>query len=389
MPTIKLAAGAGFSFSFRRPSAGAGMSTVDSDSDVRLSAEFTARERDRWRTLPEAAEAEPTPPAPPLADEEAAPGNLFGRLATAPSWLVSLVVHLLALIALGMFTFSTLQPPEPATITVASVEEYALETFTDVVITPPLENVEHQVVDAPAGALAEMADVTEDSALGDSSGSVASTDLDAIDVGAMEDLFGSAGQGLKNVGGGQGSAEFFGVKAGGRKFVFVVDSSNSMRGEKFKEAKEELLYAVRRLDKTQAFYVLFFDQDALRMFVDGDNEPETRPLPANVPNVRKLEKWLPTVENERRTDPYDAMKIALEMRPDAIFILSDGQFTDRGRTERYLAESNVIDDPVDGRRPRVVVHTIAFYSRDGEPTMQAIAKAYKGTYRFVPRPANR
>jgi hypothetical protein len=129
--------------------------------------------------------------------------------------------------------------------------------------------------------------------------------------------------------------------------------------------------------------VIFFDIDALRMFTTDNKEPENRPVPATAANIRKLEQWLPTVENERRTDPYDAVKFALEMLPDAIFILSDGQFTDGGRTVRYLAEKNIIDDPAEGYRPKVVIHTIGFYSKDGEVTLKGIAEAYKGTYRFV------
>ncbi len=261
-----------------------------------------------------------------------------------------------------------------------------METLDDVVITPPLEEVQHVAVDAPAGALDDLANMTNDASLGDGAGAYVQNDVDALHVGELSEVFGSSGVGLKTIGGGQGSAEFFGVKAGGRRFVFIVDSSNSMRGQKFTDAKEELMYAVRRLDKSQAFYVIFFDQDALRMFASANEEPASRPVPATITNIRKLETWMKTVENERRTDPYDAVKVALEMRPDAIFILSDGQFTDRGRTVDYLARENILDDAAYGKKPRVVVHTIGFYSKDGEVTLEAIAKAYNGTYRFVAPP---
>lgn len=398
------------------------MSTVDSDSDVRLSAEFSARERQLWLARQQLAEqaaalataqqrleaelaeakrqrAQPANPTPPVREysaesaltEEAAPSaqRWLPHLSAMPGWLVSLVLHLATLILLGLFLMPEVLNPTPAVLVIAAAEPVALETIEEVIIAPPLENLEHQVVDAPAGEFSELTNVTEEIEAGASSTATNSTDLDAVDVGEMQDLFGHGGQGLKDVGGGKGSAEFFGVKAGGRRFVFIVDSSNSMRGDKFQDAKEELMYAVRRLDKQQMFYVIFFDNDALCMFSDAGKEAEARPVPASIANIRKLENWLKTVENERRTDPYDAVKIALKMRPDAIFLLSDGQFTDRGQTERYLAESNVIDDPIDGRRPRVVVHTIGFYSKDGEITLEAIAKAYQGSYRFVPRPMKR
>jgi hypothetical protein len=91
-----------------------------------------------------------------------------------------------------------------------------------------------------------------------------------------------------------------------------------------------------------------------------------------------------TVRNEAKTNPYEAVKFALSLKPDAIYILSDGKFTDRGQTVRFLETENVINDPDVGYRPRAIIHTIAFWQRDGEEAMQAIAKQHKGTYRFVP-----
>jgi hypothetical protein len=98
-----------------------------------------------------------------------------------------------------------------------------------------------------------------------------------------------------------------------------------------------------------------------------------------------LDKWLPTVENELKTDPYEAVKFAMEMLPDAIYILSDGKFTDKGRTEQYLKKANAIDYPLYGMKAKVAIHTIAFWDKAGEPTLKAIAETSGGTYRFVPK----
>jgi hypothetical protein len=198
------------------------------------------------------------------------------------------------------------------------------------------------------------------------------------------ELFGGEGKGMSSGKGVAGGAEFFGVKASGVKFVFIVDSSNSMRGGKFDAARAELSYAVRKLSKNQLFYVIFFDQDAYRMF--SLKNPEPRALPATPANIQRLDKWLPTVENELRTDPYEAVKFAMEMLPDAIYILSDGKFTDKGRTEQYLKKANAIDYPLDGMKAKVTIHTIAFWDKAGEATLKAIAEGSGGTYRFVPKP---
>ena len=180
-------------------------------------------------------------------------------------------------------------------------------------------------------------------------------------------------------------AQFFGVKASGRRFVFIVDSSNSMRGGKFDAAKEELMYAIRRLAKDQAFYVIFFDGNADGMLLPPDKEPPLLPVAATTVHINRAEQWMKTVENESRTLPYDAVKYAVEMVPDAIYLLTDGKFTDKGRTEQYLKLNNYVDDPVDGKKPKVVIHTICFWQNDGEDTLKAIAKDFGGTYRFVGR----
>ena len=148
-------------------------------------------------------------------------------------------------------------------------------------------------------------------------------------------------------------AEFFGVKAAGRKFVFVVDSSNSMKNGKFDAAKEELEYAIRRLSPEQLFYVVFFDQNAERMVLAPNVEPEVNVVAATSTNINRFVTWMKTVKNELKTNPYEAVKFALSLQPDAIYILSDGKFTDRGQTVRYLQEANVIDDPEGSDRGRL------------------------------------
>jgi hypothetical protein len=313
---------------------------------------------------------------------------LCGRLRAVPSWLVSLVVHLIAFIVLALLTLPTIIQAERELLVISTTPNApVLESLDLMKLEPQLEDVQTETFDAPAAITLESTALDDAAAGFDGPGSYVNTDVDAIDVGELGELFGENGHAMASVAGTGRSAEFFGVKSGGRRFVFIVDSSNSMRGRKFEDAKQELVYAVRRLDKSQMFYVIFFDQDAARMFSGNGQDPEPRPVFATMENIRKLEAWLPTVKLELRTDPYDAVKFAHDLRPDAIFILSDGQFTDRGKTERFLADHNIIDDPALGRRPKVVINTIAFYSQQGEVTMKQIAEAYQGTYRFVPPPA--
>ena len=336
----------------------------------------------------------PPPPPPPVLPAQAgvpvlAPTESATESATkppwslrsVPSWLVSLAVHLLALVLLALGTVAA-RPPIVGTLITSvfadetepllQVEELRLETIEEVQpLESDVEAVELTMQDLTAGMTgAAVTDVGE-------------VELDA--VSEVGDLFVGGAPGLADRGDGHlKAAEFFGVKATGRKFVFIVDSSQSLRKGKFDAAKKELEYAIRRLSPDQLFYVIFFDQDAARMHFPDEMLAEANAAPATTTNINRMVRWMHTVKTELRTDPYEAVKFALSLDPDAIYILSDGKFTDKGKTVRYLQNTNVIDDPEQGYRPRAVIHTIAFWQRDGEETMKAIARTHRGTYRFVP-----
>lgn len=328
----------------------------------------------------------PPPVAEPVAEPSTAPAGSLLPLRVTPSWLVSLAVHLLLLVFLALLTVTT-EPKLLATIIDAAFETEApiLEQVTELTLEP-LEDVPSVAADAGAGEVL-VSEVTEVG--GDATTGVAVTegDLQVDSVSDVGGLFSGDGVGMKDAGSGAlKGAEFFGVKAAGKKFVFVVDSSNSMKNGKFDAAKIELEYAIRKLSPEQLFYVVFFDHNAEKMLLPPDTEPPTNVVPATYANVNAFVEWMGTVKNELKTNPYEAVKFALSLQPDAIYILSDGKFTDRGQTVRFLESENVINDPITGDRPRAVIHTIAFWQRDGEEAMQAIAKKHQGTYRFVPQP---
>ncbi len=320
------------------------------------------------------------------ADQEPAsvvPSRLF---ITVPSWAVSMIVHMVLIIILAICTITPkLQEYRMFEGSISSpIEELLEEQVTEIEFEAPNENTIAAVLAPSDMGMADLGNVTEVST---ALASIDNGDLN-VDVGTNDfgQLFGSDGAGMAALGQGTGGAEFFGVKATGRKFVFVVDSSRSMQNGKFEDACEELFYAIQRLKSDQYFYVIFFDQDAARMTFAPNTEPEMGFARAITPNLKKLDTWMKTVELEGQTNPYDALVFARSLSPDAIYILTDGQFTDRGRSVAYLKTNNLYKDPIDGLLPKSVIHTVGFYDPDGEETLTEIAKDHAGTYRFVPRP---
>src|SRR6266436_244295 len=208
-------------------------------------------------------------------------------LATAiPGWLVSMTIHAAAILILALLTITPHEKP-PTTILEGIVESANEAELFHPTTFEPAELKNETLTSSITIADLTSASVGEAGQLNALSASLSSSGVDLPAHAEIGDLF--AGDGSRRMGSSVGSdagqaAQFFGVKATGRRFVFIVDSSNSMRGGKFDAAKEELLYSIRRLSKEQAFYVIFFDQNAERMLLPPSKEPPLLPVLATTPN---------------------------------------------------------------------------------------------------------
>lgn len=199
-------------------------------------------------------------------------------------------------------------------------------------------------------------------------------------VGEALSLFDGSDRLFAEIGQQSGHAEFFGVRATGTKFVFVVDSSGSMMGKKWTRACRELLQSVEKLGANQRFCVFFFDADVHLMFNQDVSELEM--IPATPENLKKLRRWMLSIKFGDATKPFQSVKLAMHMRPDAVFLLSDGEFDDP--TATFLRLENRVRDEGGNLQPEVALHTIGFKSRMGQPMLQQLADENRGTYRFVP-----
>ncbi len=172
------------------------------------------------------------------------------------------------------------------------------------------------------------------------------------------------------------AVEFFGTRAYGKRFVFVLDASGSMDTDgRFGRATRELLDAIDCLDNQQEFLVLLFREAVTPMFGQADM------LTATEENKQRLEEWFYGVSPVGFSDPRGALNLSLEVDADAVFLLSDGEFKTPGtkinsRTLRWLGHKN---------KERTPIHTIAFEDKENARTLQAVARDSGGTYRFVPQ----
>lgn len=195
----------------------------------------------------------------------------------------------------------------------------------------------------------------------------------AKEVGGPIGPGGGGGNGTGNGGGGDGkSAEFFGPPVMGKRFVYVVDSSQSMNHPHESEArtrlgrvKIELVRSVASMDPSMQFFIIYFNQHARPM-------PADNLVPATQEAGRYLE-WAARVQAEGQTDPTEALLLALRLRPDVIYFLTDGQF-----------EPAIVKRVTQINAGRVTIHTYCIGDAGGEPLLKAVAQANNGRYVFIP-----
>jgi hypothetical protein len=178
-----------------------------------------------------------------------------------------------------------------------------------------------------------------------------------------------AGRNLRQVQSG-GSAGFFGLEARGKRFVYIVDASGSMRGDRFQRACAELMRSVSELSDDQGFYVFFFNSATFPLFFPATAQG---PVPATAENKHRLMQWIGHAVADGSTYPKTALFTALAMQPDAIFVLSDGKFPER-TVRRVTAENE----------SGVVIHSIGFGGQAAEEVLKPLAEQNGGHYKFVP-----
>ena len=174
------------------------------------------------------------------------------------------------------------------------------------------------------------------------------------------------------------NTEFMGIRSDAKRVAFVLDFSQSMFGSvsgvnpKLDHMLLELKRTINRMPQNQEFFIVFFDDTELPM------QPEQL-MPASLPNKQKYFTWVDvaSVGPDARggTDPCSALeKTLVFVRPDAIFLLTDGGF-DEQKALDVISRFNA--------QKQIQINTICFYESSNEPVMQLIAKENGGTYRYI------
>lgn len=349
----------------------------------------------RWRSMPQAAPEmairsdTAVPPNIPMQSDaamqsellpdgdEAVPGRTLPNLILANSWIVSLVFHLTILIVLSLLTYTlhsganlelelANSPADDATFMIESEEDSNdgnnLDDQMEQMLASSEESTKFEIN-------TESFEFDPQVSLENMNGS------DQQTSDATEGLISSE----RKVGNGN-QAQFFGLQATGKNFVFIVDSSGSMSGSRWKNAVQELRRSLAELQENQKFYVIFFDHQTHLMFqgrVDKFRKSrQLKMLNATKKNLARVNNWFRRVDLGSHTRPRISFDYGLALEPDAIFFLTDGEFND-GTYEHLMT----IASQSQSKRP--TIHTVAFGNPFSSRALEEIASRFNGKYRFV------
>jgi hypothetical protein len=174
-------------------------------------------------------------------------------------------------------------------------------------------------------------------------------------------------------------AQFFGVEGRGDRFVYVVDCSRSMIGEKWNRVREELVRSLDELKQDQSFYIILFDGQSHPMF--GPSEVAKEMLPASGDNIARARRWVMGYQLGANTSPLASVTHAMKLKPHAVFLLTDGEFADP--TAQWLRDHNREVRISEKPRIRVPVHTIGIFNKKTQKLLKRIARENNGQFQFI------
>ncbi|NOY29389.1 MAG: VWA domain-containing protein [Planctomycetes bacterium] len=291
-----------------------------------------------------------------------------------PSWLLSLLLHVLLFLPLGFFGLATSQERQdhldwtPSPIVVEEIER-----IVDIEIDP-LETIES----LDESDMPDWDDLSAESDLANVSGEFApiSEGLDSNGLDDLGMLLGD-GNGLSSLDEGPGpaaTAKFFGTQVEGKRILYILDNSGGMKKGKFETLVAELLKSVDSLQPRQQFYVIFYSDTVYPLFYP---QSATNFVRATKENKEFLREWLDTVELCLGNSIDEAITAANLIRPDVVFLLTDGRLFTTDAKEKILLDGANRDFPINTFGMGV--------KENSNPAMelQLVAEANRGIYREI------
>jgi hypothetical protein len=173
---------------------------------------------------------------------------------------------------------------------------------------------------------------------------------------------------------GRRATTFFQIPTEGAAVVFVIDCSASMGiNGGLTAARRELLASLGRLPKSARFQVIAYNRTAYPLRLAGGSDL----VRADEENRRETAALLARLRASGSTNHVEALRRALELGPEVIFLVTDADDLTPEQVRRLTQWNG----------GRAAIHAIELGGRDdsrpGGP-LETLARSNGGTYRFVP-----
>jgi hypothetical protein len=166
---------------------------------------------------------------------------------------------------------------------------------------------------------------------------------------------------------------YCGVAAKGKRVVYVIDRSLSMGlNGTFQQACKELLQSMVRLPADARFQVILYNRHAEPLHVNGGADF----LAAETEFIDQASLLIRRTRPEGGTDHLQAIKAALRLHPDTIYLATDADDLNQ-ETVDFVARCN---------KSKTVIHTIEvtrWLDSGRSALLRKLAEANGGTYHAV------
>jgi hypothetical protein len=254
-----------------------------------------------------------------------------GVLARVPSWLISVMLHTILLVALGLTIHAAprgvqTEAVREVGIAIKRVNEAGEQYFES-------EGDEPAVAPAPAeaagGTSGPLSDVVNDRPPVDLK-DVLPKLHEGIGAGAMDTGANPSAMGLTQ--GAAGSSQLkpgfartkvYGIAGEGQKFVYVFDRSASMGdggNGVLNSAKAELLASIDQLGPTQMFQIVFYNEKPTIFPLGGSHG---KLVFGTDINKRAAKNFVGGIVADGGTNHLAAIEVALRLDADVIYFLTD------------------------------------------------------------------
>lgn len=294
--------------------------------------------------------------------------NVRGTLAVGLAFSISL--HLLLLVLAALVLVSTGGTPgegdrPPGEVELAVVTSNELRAMQSDASLPTVPVPKFEQPETEAMESIELAEL-------DTSRSDVSLSERAVEGLGAGDL--TSGSELATGGGGEGSVSFFGAEAVGRRIAYVIDMSGSMAsGGKIEAVQTELGRSLGELRPQMEFFVGLYNSTGFPL---PGFERWTQATPALTREARRAFVHRSS-EIGGSTFPVFAFELVFKLRPlpDAIFFMTDGEFSDQDQSMEQIIAMN--------SSHKIPIHCLTFIDQSAEARMRHIAEVSGGTYTHI------